>query len=855
MRNSSFIPCIPSTSRKAFKVIFFSLSLLAPASVLAVDDATAAAAEDATVVTCSDFQFGCHACTDSGCYYCPLTGLCHDSPDVHRGLFAPGYSCQVPQDYISLLSPASDMTCDDIPSVKDFFFSDPLISVQRWALDMIDVESVWRDKGYFGTGVHVRVNDGGVSNPVHAEFGHGGSRIDWSSSCDDISSEEQVFGSEADSSGLGDAPTTRYSHGLSVASVIGAEGGNGECAVGVAPRVTFSFCTASGGVENFLSQRMDNVDISHNSWAQPACERASRRRYRTRRTNIRDKVQLGGWRDDKDEEVSQCPFSYRPQGLENAYNLTFPCDVCEDFLVALNGDQDLIVNKNINEECSKAIKDHCFVYYDQDNAACIDYLDMILQGGQCKFGDMMSDELREVLEEGIQHGRQGKGVIYIFASGNANMNGDDAGLQPHAQNTRYTITVGAVGFDGTKAWYSTPSAIVLVSAPSGDYRLRETQMVGAALQGTCGDAGSGTSFAAPVISGVVALMLEANPDLTWRDVQAILVSTSRPPEQLALPKSTLSASSPYVDDTEAVNGAGYWHSHYYGFGIVNAANAVEAAETWVNLGPEKMILAESGELSLIISDDASKLLVTNLVVPATDDITGSNNTNLVVETVYLYISIDHSSRGHLRITLTSPQGMDSVVSPGNRPENGQAEVWQFTTVRSWGESPVGNWTLSITDTRKGDVVECFEDEWAYDDSEVGVLTCKSLEVLQYCEGGMVDPYGFAAENVHRNPSYDSVFGHVSNGRLASEACCACGGGVDSDEWPEALLSWHIEVYAHDLTSSAAPTLSSSPTASPTQPTSSDATEPPSFFLTDDPGCKSIGKKSKRFIALRTSTMS
>src|SRR5262249_15138039 len=38
---------------------------------------------------------------------------------------------------------------------------------------------------------------------------------------------------------------------------------------------------------------------------------------------------------------------------------------------------------------------------------------------------------------------------------------------------------------------------------------------------------NGTSAAAPLVTGVIALMLEANPNLTYRDVQEILVRSSR----------------------------------------------------------------------------------------------------------------------------------------------------------------------------------------------------------------------------------------------------------------------------------------------------------------------------------------
>ena len=37
---------------------------------------------------------------------------------------------------------------------------------------------------------------------------------------------------------------------------------------------------------------------------------------------------------------------------------------------------------------------------------------------------------------------------------------------------------------------------------------------------------NGTSAATPMVTGIVALMLEANPDLGWRDVQNILANTA-----------------------------------------------------------------------------------------------------------------------------------------------------------------------------------------------------------------------------------------------------------------------------------------------------------------------------------------
>ncbi|EOD26599.1 hypothetical protein EMIHUDRAFT_205709 [Emiliania huxleyi CCMP1516] len=88
----------------------------------------------------------------------------------------------------------------------------------------------------------------------------------------------------------------------------------------------------------------------------------------------------------------------------------------------------------------------------------------------------------------------------------------------------------------------------------------------AANGGGCAAQGQGTSYACPVASGVVALMLEAAPQLTYRDVQGILAQTS------------------YMTDPDdegwTTNEAGYHHNAKYGFGMVDAQAAVEAAQSW-----------------------------------------------------------------------------------------------------------------------------------------------------------------------------------------------------------------------------------------------------------------------------------
>jgi subtilisin-like proprotein convertase family protein len=268
------------------------------------------------------------------------------------------------------------------------------------------------------------------------------------------------------------------------------------------------------------------------------------------------------------------------------------------------------------------------------------------------------------------------------------------------------MPVGSVAKDGKVASYSTPGASLHVSAPGGDQSEDVSNIMVAAINGKCTDAGQGTSFAAPVVSGVVALMLEANPDLTWRDVQGIIAVTSQRVEDAN-------------DYTAAFNGANIWHSNDYGFGVIDAAAAVSAAETWDLYTDEIMRVADSEVLNLEIPDDETQPVTTELVVKDVGSI--------FIETVYVYLRIEHSSRGDLQVNLTSPSGMVSILSPGRRPENtliAEDQWWKMTSVRYWGESAEGTWTLSIVDLKEGDVeASCANYEWAMLDE----VTCEVLE--------------------------------------------------------------------------------------------------------------------------------
>lgn len=103
-------------------------------------------------------------------------------------------------------------------------------------------------------------------------------------------------------------------------------------------------------------------------------------------------------------------------------------------------------------------------------------------------------------------------------------------------------------------------------------------------------------------------------------------------------------------------------------------------------------------------------MVTTATVQAPND--------FVVETVYIFVELQHNTRGHLNLTLTSPWGTSSVVHPGKRNEfTKNVDSWKSVTHKKWGESASGDWILSIEDNQRFVIDDAFFDDYYGDDDD------------------------------------------------------------------------------------------------------------------------------------------
>ena len=132
------------------------------------------------------------------------------------------------------------------------------------------------------------------------------------------------------------------------------------------------------------------------------------------------------------------------------------------------------------------------------------------------------------LEEGVKKGRFGKGSIYVWASGNGGQKKDNCNADGYASSI-YTLSVSSVSESGLVPWYSEACSSTLATTySSGTLKGKERKVVTTDLHGRCTRKHTGTSASTPMAAGIVALALEANPSLSWRDVQHIIVRTSIP---------------------------------------------------------------------------------------------------------------------------------------------------------------------------------------------------------------------------------------------------------------------------------------------------------------------------------------
>ncbi len=415
--------------------------------------------------------------------------------------------------------------------------------------------------------------------------------------------------------------------------------------------------------------------------------------------------------------------------------------------------------------------------------------------------------------------RNGKGAVSMKSSGNSFGSDDNEGslceengaqdlgltcynasFEP-SQVHPYYLSVAAVNTDGKHTSYSAAGANVFVSAPSGEYGRYAPAMVTTdqmtCLSGYSGFNGrtiaaweafygtdfvksqfpfnypgheenascnytstfNGTSSAAPNASGVVALILSANPSLTWRDIRHILASTStmNDPENESV--------SYKIGETDFVahqgwieNAAGFHFNNLYGFGRVNAGEAVAMAKSYNKDLGEQIITDWIGAGTAVDEDAMTSEIPDNSATGLTYKVTVTDD--LAVEAMQFKFDISNvdmwygDNEGNqttagmdLAIEVISPSGTKSIILSGKQAitypsysfENGEQPGYilkdgVFLSNAFYGESSQGEWTIRLLDTSAKSFATA-------DGGAMGYLGYKNNASASILEGIAVRAYG------------------------------------------------------------------------------------------------------------------
>ncbi|BCU78001.1 S8 family peptidase [Luteolibacter sp. LG18] len=289
-------------------------------------------------------------------------------------------------------------------------------------------------------------------------------------------------------------------------------------------------------------------------------------------------------------------------------------------------------------------------------------------------------------------GRGGLGTLITWAGGNGRANNDNANYDGYA-NSIHVMAIGAFDSQARVSYYSEPGANLLCVAPSsgtspalGITTVDRTGSSGynnksSANGGDYTSTFGGTSSATPTAAGIVALILQRNPNLGWRDFREILIRSSKKVNP--------------ADTGWTTNAAGFHFHHDYGAGLIDATAATTLAATWTNLpaAAAPIVSTQSG-LALAIPDNNATGITRTFLLPAA--------TALRAEQVTVKLNITHTYRGDLAITLTSPSGVADTLAAKHTDSGNDYADWTFSSLRHWGESTAGTWSLKIADLTASD---------------------------------------------------------------------------------------------------------------------------------------------------------
>ncbi len=374
--------------------------------------------------------------------------------------------------------------------------------------------------------------------------------------------------------------------------------------------------------------------------------------------------------------------------------------------------------------------------------------------------------------------RDEKGQLFVKSAGNAFRScgallhdihaeiGCRSSVSDYTNNLPFVLIVGAFNSEDAKSSYSSAGSNIWVTAPAGEYGNAAPAIITTDQYGLDRGYGvlagsfeplteddsanpdgdntalfNGTSAAAALMTGAVAVLLDVQPDLTFRDVKHILASSART-MQPELPRVRVAVGgSPFVlQHAWSTNAAGYAFHNWFGFGAIDLDAAVEMAESY---DPDSLgtfaVTGWTGNYSfnpgtlagVEIPDGSGSGLEESLevVLPLSYEVCGEDTderhcieqgaldgvidsqgdlveVEVHIEAVQLRLIGEHPRMSDLGIQLTSPSGTESILNPVFNNAFVRAidetDETHFLSNAFYGERPEGTWKIKIVDALPGE---------------------------------------------------------------------------------------------------------------------------------------------------------
>lgn len=365
--------------------------------------------------------------------------------------------------------------------------------------------------------------------------------------------------------------------------------------------------------------------------------------------------------------------------------------------------------------------------------------------GSSPFGSWPTPVLNKIRTLSQTGGRRGKGIVFLWAAGNENcpinhtsdqdipftdgveVQGGSlvwVGVQT-SRSFRHNLVnepgvmyVAAIASTARRSHYSNYGTGIAISAPSSNsHEYRRLSLPGLGITTATGNPVSvthsfgGTSSATPLVAGISALVISANPALSAAEVISILKRTASIDMDFGDWPRTLPASfdpdtswdispvAPFNSGafTDIGHPDGAW-SPWYGHGRIDSLEAVGVALGMVAPGPgdfESFQGTETPDRSIPDNSDRG--------VKSRIECTG----DFVVQGVKVDVDITHTFIGDLNVTLTSPTGSSVTLherSGGSADNLTQAyDVSTKPALSAFdGEPARGIWTLQVKDLARVD---------------------------------------------------------------------------------------------------------------------------------------------------------